>query len=129
MILSNKGLLAILWEMFPNHPNLLPAFFEDQPPAAEMRDGFVRKPLLGREGGNIEMVRSQAASTPLRQDGPYGEEGYVVQALCTLPDFTGNYPVVGSWVVAGQACGMGVREERALITSNTARFVPHIIVG
>ena len=30
-ILSNKGMLPLLWEMFPGHPNLLPAFFEDDP--------------------------------------------------------------------------------------------------
>jgi glutathionylspermidine synthase len=35
--------------------------------------------------------------------------------------------VIGSWVVAGRSCGIGIREEDQLITSNTARFVPHII--
>ena len=30
-ILSNKGILPLLWEMFPHHPNLLPAYFEDDP--------------------------------------------------------------------------------------------------
>jgi glutathionylspermidine synthase len=60
--------------------------------------------------------------------GPYGEEGYVRQALAPLPDFAGNRRVLGSWVIAGQASGMGIREERADVTSNTARFLPHIIV-
>ena len=36
-ILSNKGALPLLWEMFPGHPNLLPAYFEDDPKAAEAR--------------------------------------------------------------------------------------------
>ena len=27
--MSNKGILAVLWQMFPGHPNLLPAFFAD----------------------------------------------------------------------------------------------------
>lgn len=27
MILSNKGILPILWELFPGHPFLLPASF------------------------------------------------------------------------------------------------------
>ena len=34
MILSNKGMLALLWEMAPGHPNLLPCYFEDDPRAA-----------------------------------------------------------------------------------------------
>ena len=32
-VLSNKGILPLLWEMFPGHPNLLPAYFEDDPSA------------------------------------------------------------------------------------------------
>lgn len=27
MVLSNKAILVVLWELFPNHPNLLPAYF------------------------------------------------------------------------------------------------------
>jgi glutathionylspermidine synthase len=133
MVLSNKGLLPILWEMFPGHPNLLPAFFEGDPRAQALAGNHVRKPLHGREGGNIEIVRRGPATgglgtDDLRREGPYGGEGYVVQSLCELPDFDGNRPVIGSWVVAGQACGMGIREERAAITSNGARFVPHVIL-
>ena len=69
------------------------------------------------------------AAHPARVDGPYGAEGYVVQALSQLPAFEGNYPVLGSWIVAGQACGLGIREDVKPITSNTSRFVPHIIHG
>jgi glutathionylspermidine synthase len=125
MILANKGLLAVLWEMFPDHSLLLPTYFEDDANAASLGANYVRKPLLGREGANIEIVGGAA---PTRVPGPYGEEGYVRQALAPLPDFAGNRPVLGSWVVAGQAGGMGIREERADVTSNTARFVPHIII-
>jgi len=52
-VLSNKGLLALLWEMFEGHPNLLPAFFDDDPKAAALGASYVRKPLLSREGANI----------------------------------------------------------------------------
>jgi glutathionylspermidine synthase len=125
MILANKGLLAVLWDMFPEHSLLLPTFFEDDAKAGTLGTRYVRKPLLGREGANIEIVGGAA---PTRVPGPYGEEGYVRQAVAALPDFAGNRPVLGSWVIAGQAGGMGIREERADVTSNTARFVPHVIV-
>jgi glutathionylspermidine synthase len=129
MTLSNKGLLAVLWELFPDHPALLPAYFEDDPRAETLGD-YVRKPLLGREGSNIELVRRGVAAQRTASDGePYGSEGYVRQALAALPEFSGNYPVIGSWVVAGRACGIGIREEDQLITSNTARFVPHVILN
>ena len=128
MTLSNKGLLAVLWRMFEGHPNLLPAYFEDDPAARSLIGGgaYARKPIFGREGANVELI---GAAHPARVDGPYGAEGYVVQALSQLPAFEGNYPVLGSWIVAGQACGLGIREDVKPITSNTSRFVPHIIHG
>ncbi|MBI3517139.1 MAG: glutathionylspermidine synthase family protein [Proteobacteria bacterium] len=123
LTLSNKGLLAVLWEMFPDHPSLLPTYFEDDPRAASLGSACVRKPLLGREGVGIGVGRQ-----PPPRPGPYGAEGFVVQALCPPPELDGNRPVIGSWVVAGQACGIGIREDASAITGNTARFLPHIIL-
>ena len=28
LIMGNRALLPLLWSMFPNHPNLLPAFYD-----------------------------------------------------------------------------------------------------
>jgi glutathionylspermidine synthase len=119
MIWSNKAILPILWEMFPNHPNLLPASF-DSPPG----DSFVRKPILAREGANVSVVKAgrEIAST----GGAYGEVGFIYQGLFDLPGFDGAYPVIGSWIVDGAPAGMGIRED-GLITGNLARFIPHII--
>jgi glutathionylspermidine synthase len=36
------------------------------------------------------------------------------------------YPVVGSWVIAHQAAGIGVRESASPIITNTSQFVPHL---
>ena len=96
-ILSNKGILPLLWEMFPNHPNLLPAYFEDDPNAAKLGTSFVRKPLYSREGANVALV--SAGTTLVEQEGPYGAEGFIRQALAPLPNFAGQYPVLGSWLV------------------------------
>ena len=126
-ILSNKGILPLLWAMFPRHPNLLPAFFEDDPKAAELGNSFVRKPLYSREGANVSIV---VDGTAVDQDeGPYGAEGYVRQAVATLPHIDGNYVAFGSWIVAGQPCGLSAREDVSPITKNTSRFLPHAIVG
>src|SRR6185437_9216382 len=67
-ILSNKGMLPLLWRMFPGHPNLLPAFFEDDPAAGELGASFVRKPLYSREGANVALI-SQGV-TLVEQQGP-----------------------------------------------------------
>lgn len=125
-VLSNKGILPLLWEMFPGHPHLLPAFFEDDPRCAELGSSYVRKPLLSREGANVTLV---SGGLPLdAQPGPYGAEGFVRQALSPLPNFAGCYCVVGSWLVEHQPCGVSIREDESPITGNSSRFVPHAIV-
>ena len=126
-VLSNKGILPLLWEMFPNHPNLLPAYFDDDPKAATLGNTFARKPLYSREGADIELI-SDGHSLD-KDDGPYGAEGYVRQAMAPLPQFDGNYAVLGSWFAAGAACGLSVREGASAITKNTSRFLPHAIIG
>ena len=125
-ILSNKGLLPLLWEMFEGHPNLLPAWFEGDPGAAELAGSYVRKPLFSREGANVEIFEDGECT--LRAPGDYGAEGCIVQALQPLPDFGGNFPMLGVWMVASEPCGLGIREDRSLITGNDARFVPHVIL-
>lgn len=125
-ILSNKGFLALLWEAEPNHPNLLPTFFENDFRADSLGENYARKPLLSREGANVTLY--QGAHILARTSGDYGAEGYVRQALHPLPDFDGFRPVIGSWLVGEAAAGMGIREDRSAITSNRSRFVPHVIL-
>ena len=125
-VLSNKGMLALLWEMFRGHPNLLPAFFEDDPDAASLGASFVRKPLYSREGANVALIRE--GETVVEQQGPYGAEGFVRQALAPLPNFSGQYPVLGSWLVDHTPCGLSIREDENPITGNTSRFLPHAIL-
>jgi glutathionylspermidine synthase len=125
-ILSNKGILPLLWEMFPDHPNLLPAYFEDDPNAARLGASFVRKPLYSREGANVALIREGV--TLAQQEGPYGAEGFIRQALAPLPNFSGQYPVLGSWLIDHTPCGLSIREDENPITGNTSRFLPHTIL-
>ncbi|GAB6053236.1 glutathionylspermidine synthase family protein [Magnetospira thiophila] len=125
-LLSNKGLMPLLWEMFEGHPNLLPSYFEGDPRAAALGQTYIRKPLLSREGWDISLIENGAPpQTP--KIGPYGDEGFILQAYQPLPDFDGHRPVCGVWLIASQAAGLGLREDRSWITGNDARFVPHVI--
>jgi glutathionylspermidine synthase len=78
------------------------------------------------KGANIELIRNGRAVD--KDDGPYGAEGYVRQAIAELPQFDGNYTVLGSWFAAGAPCGLSVREDLSPITKNNSRFLPHAIV-
>jgi glutathionylspermidine synthase len=116
-----------MWAREEGHPNLLPAYFEDDPRVAELGASYVRKPLFSREGANVELVDAGRRAAVL--DLGYGSEGYVRQALHPLPRLDGNYPVLGVWMVGDEPAGLGVREDRSRVTKNLSRYVPHAIVG
>lgn len=118
MLLANKGILAVLWQLYPDHPNLLPAFFTRDP----LRSEYVQKPLYSREGANVTLMSKRGV---IVSSGPYGDEGYVYQQYFPLPACDGRYPVIGSWIVGEKAAGMGIREDSSPITRNTSCFVPH----
>jgi glutathionylspermidine synthase len=126
-ILSNKGLLPLLWARHPGHPNLLPAFFDDDPAAATLGETYVHKPLFSREGANVAIVEDGVGQMLL--DEGYGAEGFIRQALHPAPTFDGLHAVVGAWIVGDEAAGIGMREDDSMVTRNLARFVPHFIEG
>ncbi len=120
MLLSNKALLAVLWELHPGHPNLLPAYL-DGPRELAREGGYVAKPLLGREGAGVTV--HEPGADPVVRDEPCCYQG-----LAPLPDFDGNRVVLGAWVVEDEAAGLGIRESDGLITDTYARFLPHVIL-
>lgn len=119
LILSHKGLNAIMWELYPDHPNLLPSYWD----SSKLGNTFVKKPFLSREGANIEIVIDGKVQ-PFKDLG-YGSEGHVYQEYLPLQQFDGMIPIIGSWVVGGRACGMGIREDSNIITGNGSHFIPH----
>ena len=124
-ILSNKALLPMLWKMFPQHPNLLPSFFEDELKNSQLVN-YVKKPIFAREGANISI--HLAGKEVYSSDGPYGDEGYIYQAYSPLPAFGDNFTLIGSWLVGDQAAGISVREDKNKVTQDLSRFLPHIIL-
>jgi glutathionylspermidine synthase len=119
-LLSNKAILAVLWEMYPGHPNLLPTYLDEPHVLTE----YVRKPKLGREGANITIV---GAGMETATGGVYGDEGFVYQLLDPLPEFGDMRPALGAWTVGDSSAGLGIRETAGLVTDDGAAFVPHRI--
>lgn len=121
LLASSKALLALLWEMFPNHPNLLPCHIG----APQDLKSYARKPFFSREGANVLLVRDGNVldETP----GSYAAQNMVYQELYELPDFGGGYPMLGSWLVNGESAGLGIRESSRRVTDNGSRFVPHVM--
>lgn len=124
-VLSNKGILPLLWEAHEGHPNLIPTFF-DQNPKERLARGWVRKPFFSREGANIEIREPNGKRHFV--DGPYTDAPYILQRFKRLPTFEKAHTLIGSWVVGDKACGIGVREDNSTITKDSSHFLPHIIL-
>ncbi len=120
MLWSNKGLLAVLWEMYPGHELLLPAYLDGPCHMA----AWVRKPLLGREGANV--IVNLNGITVENTGGRYADGGFVYQQYIDLASDGSSRIVLGSWLVDGEPCGMGIREPDSYVTNNASRFVPHL---
>jgi len=119
MLLSNKALLVVLWEMFPHSDYLLPASWQP------LSGDYVRKPILAREGSNIQMV--QRGRTVRETDGPYANQPAIYQKYHPLLQSGESFAVLGSWIVGDTACGLGIREDLNPITHDLSRFIPHLI--
>ena len=131
MLLSNKGILPILWQLYPNHPLLLPAYFESHGDRGAL-SAYVRKPLHSREGANISILRPNAQS--IETPGPYGDGPFIRQGIAPMldqpsifPSAAGaaRFPVLGLWMIDQECSGLGIRESAGPITDNLSSFIPH----
>ncbi len=145
-LLSNKGLLPVLWQMFPDHPNLLPAFFEADVAEAlagtgaassdvarafskahqGLAKGYVTKPIFSREGASVSIIEGGTLSEEAGNTD-YADQPRIVQAYAKLPVFDGFRPIIGSWIIGAECAGIGIREDRSRITQDLSRFKPHFI--
>lgn len=121
MLLSNKALLPVLWRLFPEHPNLLPASFDK----VDMDGPYVAKPILSREGANIAL--RDGMRTLAETGGSYGGARRVYQKAAPLFQAAGRYAVLGSWVVGDTPAGIIMREDRSPIITNASQVVPHLV--
>lgn len=121
MLLNNKAMLALLWKLYPSHPNLLPSYFTLEPSLGS----WVRKPFFSCEGHNIH-IHHQGEST--LTDGSYGSEGHIYQQFIDQQPFDGHRPNLGLWMVGDLCCGLGIREDTSRVIHNNSRFIPHLVV-
>ncbi|EHD3049300.1 glutathionylspermidine synthase family protein [Campylobacter upsaliensis] len=118
LLFQSKGILKILWELYPNHPLLLESSYEP----LQGKD-FVRKPMFGREGANISIVKDDVK---LQENiGPYGNNKMIYQQYYELNSNENEYYQAGVFF-AYEGCGLAFRKG-GLIIDNASKFVGHII--
>lgn len=120
LLFQSKGLLAILYELFPDNPYLLETRFEPLEGKAQ-----VEKKLFGREGANTRITHANGA--PMAEtSGDYAHHPSIYQAYTELPtDAQGNSYQAGVFYVY-EACGLGFRRG-GVILDNMSKFVGHLI--
>jgi len=122
-LLGSKALLVVLYEMFPDHESILPAYF-DGPMDLER---YVAKPMYGWEGAGIRIYEADGTLLAARPERHAAGQECVYQQFIDLPSFDGNHAVLGTWMVGEHAAGLGIRESDHLVTDTDARFVPHFL--
>ncbi len=125
-ILSNKGLLPLLWRFSAIRICCRPGLRAKI--ARSAGESSVRKPIYSREGGNVTIF-DERQNVIDHADGDYADEPMIYRAFQPLPRFGDSYTLIGSWIIDDEASGMGIREDNTLITKDTSRFVPHYIAG
>jgi glutathionylspermidine synthase len=122
MMLSNKAILPILWELNPGHPLLLPASYSRDALGAVER--WVEKPFFGREGSGVSVHSRGPYHSPASSGGQT-----VYQQHVPLFQAGGQHVVWGLWMVGDECRGLSARGDSSPVTGNLSRFLPHRIEG
>ena len=127
MLLQSKALLVYAHKDNPGHPLLLPTALDP----ADLPDplaGYVRKPVFGRMGENIEIVmngRNVVAETR----GDYGQGPFVYQQLAKFATDRDDHRYQLSTYVAPRACALCCRRQDDAIIDDDGEFVPLALAG
>jgi len=121
LLFQSKGILKILWDLYPGHPLLLESSFE--PLEGKMQ---VRKPFFGREGGNVAILESDG-TVVVDLPGEYGSFPMLYQEYVELPADAQGHRYQAGLFFAYESCGLGYRRGGEIL-NNLSKFVGHIIV-
>lgn len=121
LIPSNKAILPVLWSLYPNNPYLLESHFELT--SKLKKRGYVKKPIVGRCGHNIEMVSDQEG-TIQKTAGQFDSQDDIYQALFKLPKISDLYTQICSFTVNGYYSGVCVRCDALPIIQSVSDILP-----
>ncbi|PIW45908.1 MAG: bifunctional glutathionylspermidine amidase/synthase [Zetaproteobacteria bacterium CG12_big_fil_rev_8_21_14_0_65_54_13] len=125
LVPSNKAILPVLWELFPDHPCLLDAQFNLT--ADLRRKAYVTKPIVGRCGSNISIVGTGEHIIE-STDGQFEERDLMYQEFFGLPQIDGLYLQVSTFIVDGRHAGTCLRVDTSPIITGGSDILPLRIV-
>ncbi|ARR01325.1 glutathionylspermidine synthase family protein [Campylobacter porcelli] len=120
LLFQSKGIMKILWDLYPNHPLLLESSY--QPLSGKKQ---VKKPFLAREGANVSIINSDG-SIETQNGGEYDNGKFLYQEFANFAkDDNGDSYQAGVFF-AFEGCALGFRKGKDII-DNYSKFVGHII--
>ncbi len=121
LLFQSKGMMAVLYELFPDSPYLLQTSFE---PLEGIKQ--VEKPVFGREGANTSIINANG-SVASQTDGPYENYKKVYQEYVEFPTDMHNSKYQAGVFFAYEACGLSFRKGGDIL-DNMSKFVGHVLV-
>ncbi|MBX1886333.1 glutathionylspermidine synthase family protein [Campylobacter peloridis] len=119
LLFQSKGIMKILWELYPNHPLLLET--SDEPLVGKK---CVKKPVFGREGANVSIIEANG-NISFKTDGDYQNNRFVYQEFAEFNQNENDYYQAGVFF-AYEGCGLGFRKG-GLVLDNYSKFVGHLV--
>ena len=121
LIPSNKAILPVLWQLFPNHPLLLNCSFELTDDL--MQSGYVSKPIVGRCGSNISLVNANAKVLE-ETAGDFVAQDTIYQEFFSLPQIDQYYTQICTFTAGGQYAGCCVRADQSRVINKDSDCFP-----
>ncbi|QQF53019.1 glutathionylspermidine synthase family protein [Campylobacter fetus] len=120
LLFQSKGIMKILWDLYPNHPLLLESSFE---PLKGKKQ--VKKPFLAREGANISII-NENGETELETDGEYENGKFLYQEFADFNKDSKENSYQAGIFFAFEGSALGFRKG-GLVLDNYSKFVGHVI--
>lgn len=120
---SNHGLLAVLWQLYPGHPNLCRAALDKA--ALGAAEAVTVRSFFGLDHATTRMgVHGRSVA-----EGGGGVEvpgGWLWLESPPTVEHDGVHAVVDAWIIGDKCLGMTVREAPSPLVGPDAAIVPHL---
>lgn len=120
LLFQSKGIMKVLWDLFPGHPLLLATSWQPIPGRRCME-----KKTFSREGDNI-IMRDEKGNALEERPGPYDSYRSVFQEYTDLNGDEQNRLYQAGVFFSYEPCGIGFRREKGII-HNHSQFVGHMV--
>jgi len=119
LLFQSKGMLKILWDLYPNHPLLLKTSFEP------LNSLHVEKCVFGREGANTKII-DKDGNIQEQTSGEYDNYKKVYQEYVDFSKDSQGSKYQAGLFFAYESCALSFRKGGEIM-DNMSKFVGHII--